>query len=403
MRLDLASWHLWAFVAVAMLGNLVPALDARARQDRWYAALNLAFIAALLGVGTSAHESILGAGTLVGWVVLPLVVFWLALRVLATPSTSAGARIGVLALVTTALGFAFVVHKRPDLQLAAGSSLDLALGVLSFSYVLLRAIDLVRDVHETRESPTLAATIRYLVPFHMLAAGPIQAWRHAKKHAGDARRVDMAAALSAIERIVWGLFKKYALARTIEEVFFSHGGAAEGAYFWIEVQLFYLWVYLDFSAYSDIAIGIGRLLGLDVPENFARPLLARNIIVFWERWHISLSEWVRRNLFVPVSLVLVRRDWSKLAAASVAFLVAFLLCGAWHGLTLVFVIWGAMHAVALLLCNYYKAWLARRLSRDVRKRYDEHPLVRVVATAITFEYVALSLTWVRRGWEVFGG
>ena len=73
------------------------------------------------------------------------------------------------------------------------------------------------------------------------------------------------------------------------------------------MQLNYLWLYLDFSAYSDIAVGVGRLMGVATPENFNRPYLARNMIDFWERWHISLSLFIRRNMFIPIQLALMRR------------------------------------------------------------------------------------------------
>ncbi len=72
-------------------------------------------------------------------------------------------------------------------------------------------------------------------------------------------------------------------------------------------MFFYLWLYLDFSAYSDITVGAGRLMGVATPENFNRPYVARNLVDFWDRWHISLSRFIYRNVFTPVQLFLLRR------------------------------------------------------------------------------------------------
>ena len=145
----------------------------------------------------------------------------------------------------------------------------------------------------------------------------------------------------ATERIANGLFKKYVLAQGLEALLLT-GFHAHGAYTILEIQLTYLWLYLDFSAYSDIAVGIGRLIGVATPENFNRPYLARNVIDFWERWHISLSMFIRRNVFIPIQLTLMRRTSGRapLWIASFAFVVSFLLCGLWHSLSWVWVAWG---------------------------------------------------------------
>jgi D-alanyl-lipoteichoic acid acyltransferase DltB (MBOAT superfamily) len=237
------------------------------------------------------------------------------------------------------------------------------------------------------------AAINYLLPFHMLAAGPIQAY---DEFVDSVRppRLGRRASLVAIERITLGLFKKFVVAHLVASIFLT-GFRADSAYTLLEIQVFYLWVYLDFSAYTDIAVGLGWLMGVATPENFDRPLSARNITVFWERWHISLSRFIRRNLFTPVQLGLVRR-WpavSPLLSASLAFSVAFLLCGLWHEISLRFMIWGGMHALGLIVCNLYRSALRARLGRQGVKRYMESWPIRWLATALTFEFVACSIAF----------
>ena len=124
-------------------------------------------------------------------------------------------------------------------------------------------------------------------------------------------------ALVALERITSGLFKKYILANFIDRLFLT-GFHARGPYFLLELQLNFLWLYLDFSAYSDVAIGLGSLLGIATPENFNRPLFARNLIEFWERWHITLSRFIRKHLFIPIQLALMRRTEGKAPLRSAA-------------------------------------------------------------------------------------
>ena len=162
----------------------------------------------------------------------------------------------------------------------------------------------------------------------------------------------------------------------------------------------YLWLFLDFSAYSDIAVGLGRLMRIETPENFRMPLTARNLTVFWERWHISLSMWIRRNVYTPINLFLMRRTEGRwaLACACVAVAVAFVLCGLWHGLGLRFLAWGTMHGVGLMACMSYRVWLKRRIGRDGLRRYQANRFIRFAATLLTFGYVALSLVIVGTHW-----
>ena len=197
------------------------------------------------------------------------------------------------------------------------------------------------------------------------------------------------------------MFKKYVLANLIEKLFLT-GFRAGGPYFVLEMQLNYVWLFLDFSAYSDIAVGVGRLMGVATPENFNRPYVARNAIDYWDRWHISLSQFIRRNLFFPIQLALMRRTDGRypLGVASFAFMASFLLCGLWHNIGLNWLAWGAYQATGLIACNLYRAYLLKRLGRKGLNRYMANPWVRAAAVVVTFEFIALSLVIVTIPWEV---
>lgn len=385
-NLDLYSLSFWAFAGVAAF-IMAPLADAKLRE-RTFACLNIAFLALCLG-----HYAIYAAADL-----------FLAHLVLKAIPASKGRSGGWIWGAAGALILAlFIIHKlsvssaEPSLGASAAASalsdLRRVLSVIGFSYVALRFADVSLAVREGRHAPPgLAATINYLVPFHMLAAGPIQAYDEFVHQPRPPKPQGFTGSLAGLDRIAQGLFKKYVLAAILENLFRSHFRAGS-PYFFIELQVNYVWLYLDFSAYSDIAVGLGKLLGFPAPENFNAPYVARNMIDYWERWHISLSQFIRRNIFIPVQMILLRLSDGRrpLVCASLAFLVSFLLCGLWHEIGLRWLLWGAYHAAGLIACNLYRALLLRRFGRKGLAAYMANPLYKAIAVFVTFEYVACSL------------
>jgi len=381
--IDLTTPGFW-LIALVALGLMTPITHGALRRWVW-AGVNVLFLSWMLR-----------------WRVLEVLagvsMAYLALRVLARGVWRGPVAASGLALV---LGL-FVMHKLPWMTRELGvGALRPALLAVGFSYVFLRLIDAGRVIYEGgRAPPDLPGTVNYLLPFHMLAAGPIQSYEDFTDQPAVPCPLSAVGALGAVERIAWGLFKKFVIAYTIRKVFLTDF-FADGPYFWFEVQVYYLWFYLDFSAYSDIAVGIGRLMGVHTPENFDRPYLARNMIDFWDRWHISLSLWVRRNLFIPIQLTLARRTGGRraLLIATLAFTVSFLLCGLWHGISWPFFAWGAMHALGLVVTNAYRHRLTKRLGRKGVKAYREKTGYRLMAQFLTFEYVAFSLVIISYPWK----
>ena len=264
------------------------------------------------------------------------------------------------------------------------------LTAISFSFVALRIVEIVRAVWEERHPPpNLPSFINYIVPFHMLAAGPIQAYDEFAAHADRVEKPSARTVLAGAERIATGLLKKFVIAFAIREAFLTNF-QAHGLYALVELQFFFLWLYFDFSAYSDIAVGIGKLMGVATPENFNNPLVARNLIVFWERWHISLSMFIRRNLFIPLQLAAVRRGLPPTLSAALAIILAFELCGLWHGFAISWIAWGAMQGIGLAVVRIYGDFLQRTLRPQGMKAYRSNLIIRWVCTAVTFEYVALT-------------
>jgi alginate O-acetyltransferase complex protein AlgI len=415
-RVDFFEKDFWCVLAVAVL-VLLPITSGALRKWAW-AAVNLSFLGLLLGVPDFERvwyllqrSEVRDAAALVGgsrlaWACAGVLAAWILLK------TVRWRRLGVwaLALCGAALLGLFVIHKLAaetlygedrvkelleaiGLSNPAVQSLKPLLMAIGYSYVALRLIEALRLTREGRHpAPDLPSTINYLLPFHMLAAGPIQGYADFVAQPAVPPPLSASDALAGVERIAHGLFKKYVLATVVHDDFLTDF-LAPFPYRGFEALFLYLWVYLDFSGYSDIAVGAGRLMGVATPENFNRPYAARNLIDFWDRWHMSLSRFIYRNLFIPVQLALVRRSGPQAAlwCATAAFSISFLLCGLWHELSVRWALWGAMNAAGLITVNWYRAWLQKRLSREAFNRYRAHRGIRWAAVALTQIFVAATL------------
>jgi alginate O-acetyltransferase complex protein AlgI len=217
------------------------------------------------------------------------------------------------------------------------SHIPLPLGISFFTFQSMSySIDIYRG--EVKASRSFRDFLMYVSMFPQLVAGPI------------VRYIDVEAQIqnkkfnvtSGIERFVIGLAKKVIiadLASFYADLFF--GAPAQNLTFvaaWMGIIAYSVQIYFDFSGYSDMAIGLGRILGFDFPENFNHPYSARSIQDFWRRWHISLSTWFRDYLYIPLGGNKRGKFRTYLNQ-----IIVFFLCGLWHGASWNFVIWGLFH------------------------------------------------------------
>jgi alginate O-acetyltransferase complex protein AlgI len=196
---------------------------------------------------------------------------------------------------------------------------------------------------------------------------------------------------AGVLRILAGLAKKFVVADALAMTAAEASYASTPAHVWIVVLAYSLQIFFDFSAYSDIAIGVSRMLGVTVPENFRWPYLSPNIQEFWNRWHITLSSWVRDYVFLPMGHELFRTRLRRhpLVIATVSYLVSFLIIGAWHGLMLNYLVWGAYHG---LLLTAYHVVRVRIPGAVTGSAIYNSSAARLAGTAITFGLV--SVGWV---------
>ena len=203
------------------------------------------------------------------------------------------------------------------------------------------------DIYKNRIKPEknfidYAVFVSY---FPLLVAGPIERATHLLPQIKKERVFNYESATNGFFLILWGLFKKIVIADNcaplVDSVFNSANLPASTLV--LGAVLFAFQIYADFSGYSDIAIGVSKLFGIDLLVNFRFPYFSRNIAEFWRRWHISLSSWFRDYLYIPLGGSKAGK-WKSIRNIFIIFLVS----GFWHGANLTFIVWGGIHAMLFL-------------------------------------------------------
>lgn len=272
---------------------------------------------------------------------------------------------------------------------------------LGFSYVAFRLIHTLRDRQMGRlPALSLREYVSYVLFLPALTAGPID---RAERFLADWRALpqltgrDPARVMQGATRVAVGVAKKFIIADTLAYMALGPGNAMQPsstAGFWALLYFYSLRIYFDFSGYSDIAIGLGQLIGIRLPENFSQPYLKRNITVFWQSWHMTLSQWVRTYAFLPLSRTLLNREHtpSPVVLALIGQVTTMILIGLWHGVTWSFVVWGLWHGLGLF---FHRVWSDKTRAFYIRLR--ERPRVNqglgILGTLLTFHFVTLGWVW----------
>ena len=222
----------------------------------------------------------------------------------------------------------------------------LPIGISFFTFQALSyIIDLYRN--ETTVQRSLLNFALYKALFPQLIAGPIVRYRDVARQI-EQRTVSLHDFAGGVQRFIIGLGKKVLIAnvmgRAADTIFATPAETLPATLAWTGAIAFMLQIYFDFSGYSDMAIGLGRMFGFHFLENFNYPYIARSVREFWRRWHISLSTWFRDYLYIPLG---GNRHGPVRTGANL--LLVFLLCGLWHGASWTFLIWGVYHGIFLVL------------------------------------------------------
>ena len=301
----------------------------------------------------------------------------------------------LIKLPALSLQVSIILRNINQQSLESASALDIRW--LGFSYVAFRIIHTIRDRQSGRlPAVSLTEYVVYIVFFPTIVAGPID---RLERFVGDLRRSYQRVAQDwgmAGQRIVIGLFKKFVIADSLAlfALNATNANQVEGwPWTWVLLYAFSLQIYFDFSGYTDIAIGLGYLMGFKLPENFNSPYLKPNITQFWNTWHMSLTQWFRAYYFNPLTRSL-RSLKKPLSIGMIVFITqisTMVLIGLWHGVTWSFIFWGIWHGLGLFAHNRWSEWTKgyfSTLSSRLRT------LLAVGGTVVTFNFVAL-------GWVFF--
>lgn len=225
---------------------------------------------------------------------------------------------------------------------------------VGISFYIFQALSYVVDVYrkDVRAQKNLFSFALYISMFPQLVAGPIVRYSSVDKEI-SARVCTFEDVYHGICRFIFGLGKKVIIAdilgQAVDSVWALPDSNLSTPLAWAGAVLYTLQIYFDFSGYSDMAIGIGRIIGFHFPENFVKPYTAENLTDFWRRWHVSLSTFLRDYLYIPLG-----GNRKGAVRTYINLLVVFTICGLWHGAAWNFVVWGIYHGLFRMLEYFLK-------------------------------------------------
>ncbi len=247
---------------------------------------------------------------------------------------------------------------------------------IGVSFITFEKVTYLVDVYRGNGKPakSILKYLNYVFLFPKLLAGPIIKYNEIEQQLHE-RLYLFEDIFYGFKRFTVGLIKKILIADTcaegVNQIFSLPANSLTCQYAWVGLLAFSLQIYFDFSAYSDMALGIARMLGFTLKENFNMPYISTSFTEFWRRWHISLSTWVKEYLYIPLG---GNRKTQK--RQFINLWICFLLVGLWHGANWTFVVWGVYNGIFLIIDKLF--WL--KISKN---------LPAIFAAPLTFVFVAL--------------
>ena len=281
----------------------------------------------------------------------------------------------VISVVTnlTILGFFkyfnFFIDNLKEVLSIINISIDVAtLSIIlpvGISFYTFQTMSYTIDIYRGKLMPTKKFTnfALFVAFFPQLVAGPIERAKRLLPKLEKPRKIRFRQSFEGIKLIIFGLFKKVVIAdgvaRTVNQVFESQGKSS-----WLEIVIatffFSIQIYCDFSGYSSIARGVGKLLGIELMRNFKFPYLSKNPKEFWTRWHISLSSWLRDYLYIPLG-----GNRKGKGRTYINLILTMLLGGLWHGASWNFVLWGFYHGILLSIHRKISSLFINKNERNI--------------------------------------
>jgi len=374
----------WPFVLLASTAILtLPAASGRLRSVL-FMLLNSAFVWTYWGAAAAPQA--------IGFLLLGYV----------TARFVAGRGATVLALALTLLTavFGYLRGYPAGFIDAPRSNAAGLVAIAGLSFLFFKMAHVVIDASGGAIGPlSFTRYLNYCLNFTTVLMGPIQRFQDFATQWDDravSQRLDLETGIDAVNRALRGALKAFVLAPYLAPYVMQPGmplnslGTGE---LLVRVYGFYVFLYLDFSGYCDIMIGIGSLMGIRPPENFNFPFLARNVSEYWLRVHRTLTEWLTDYIFTPSykfaleARVLARHGFVALAASLMVTMVA---AGLWHGTTANFLLFGLIHGAALVVMRGYDRAMTGWLGRGRFRRLQESPVVTAAAVLLTYNFTSLA-------------
>lgn len=313
---------------------------------------------------------------------------------------------GVAVLTATLIGIFVWLKRYPFVQ--GIPALPFSYVAVGLSYILFRVLHLLFEVRDGMlQPPPFGRYLAYLFFFPAFLSGPINRYEPFAADLDAPAPMDAGAAFRTILRLLTGLFKVavagelvlLAQKAVVGRLDLALAGGAPALMiailFAAAAGLYLVFLYANFSGYTDMAIAIARLFGITLPENFDRPFTASNFQDFWSRWHISLSEWFKVYFFNPLLKALMRR-WSSARAAPylgvLASFIVFVVLGAWHGASWEFLLCGVMLGTGIAANKLYQVEMTRRMGKKPYQALAKTTLHRWAARGLTLSWISLALT-----------
>ena len=270
----------------------------------------------------------------------------------------------------------------------SGPSLNIILPV-GISFYTFQSISYTLDVYRKQMKPTdsLLDYALFVSLFPQLIAGPIERGKNLLPQILSERIIEIEKVRQGLFLIALGLFKKLFVADNLGAIvdpIFASDATVSGALVLIGGYAFLFQIYCDFSAYTDIARGTSKLMGFELMENFRTPFLARNIQEFWNRWHISLTTWVRDYLYYPLAF---KRFRKRSIPAPLVVIISFSILGLWHGAAWGFVVWGICNGIFLALFAEYSKRKKKIMNAIPKGLAQFSKFYAVASIALTFHVV----------------
>jgi alginate O-acetyltransferase complex protein AlgI len=269
---------------------------------------------------------------------------------------------------------------------------------VGFSYFAFRLIHTIIDRKRVEKlGLSLRDFITYLIFFPAYIAGPIDRIEHFN---GELNRIDVSPLnedfLLGGYRIIRGFFLKFIIADSLAILSLNSkiaNSINNSLWMWLLVYAYAFRILFDFSGYTDIALGIAKIAGINLPENFKRPYLSRNITIFWNNWHITLTHWFRTYYFNPITrfLKINYKSLSPVIIIIFAQLSTMVLIGLWHGISWNFVIWGLWNGIGLFIHNRWSEIIGPKISM-IKNKVFSVPYT-ILSIVLTFHFVALGWVW----------